>query len=414
MGDIEAPILRVISDIADIDAAQWDACANPPNQTYDPFLSYDFFFALEKSESAIAETGWQAQHLIVETQEAQGGQKHRQIEGVMPLYLKAHSQGEYVFDHGWAEAFYRAGGRYYPKLLCAIPFTPVAGRRLLVRAGQKQQAEFARKALISGAKQLTDRLDLSSLHINFLPATDWQWLSEQGFLQRIDQQFHWQNEGYQDFDDFLDTLSSRKRKTLKKERKRVAENDIHIEWLTGDALNETHWEAFYSFYTHTGARKWGQPYLTRAFFSMLHARMADKVLLIMAKRGDEYIAGALNLIGDDTLYGRNWGCIENHPFLHFECCYYQAIDFAIAHKLARVEAGAQGTHKLARGYLPVRTHSAHYIPHHGLRAAVAHYLEQERQDVDHNIDMLNHFTPFRKNQPNETDRERNKDDPNRD
>lgn len=387
MGDIEAPVIRVVSRLAEYDAGQWDACANPETAYYNPFVSHAFLTALEESGSACADTGWLPQHLIVETPSGDS-------LGAMPLYLKSHSQGEYIFDYGWADAFHRAGGRYYPKLLSAVPFTPATGTRLLIRDTTK--ADAISHALVGGAMTLLVRLEASSLHINFLPETQWDTLGDLGFLQRTDQQFHWINDSYDDFDGFLGALASRKRKNLKKERARAVENGIEIEQITGSDLTDEHWDTFFNFYIDTGNRKWGTPYLTRAFFDQINTTMPNDILLIMAKREGKYIAGALNFIGGDTLFGRNWGCIEDHPFLHFEVCYYQAIDFAIRRKLHRVEAGAQGTHKLARGYSPHRTHSAHHIAHEGLRDAVADYLESERQYVDNDISALNRHTPFKK------------------
>ncbi len=379
--------LRVLGSLNNVAAADWDACANPQGVPYNPFVRHAFLLALEESGSAIADTGWFSQHIAVENAEGE-------IVAAMPLYLKNHSQGEYIFDQGWADAFYRAGGEYYPKLLCAVPFTPAAGRRLLVRACADTTVH--ENTLMAGAMTLMERLEASSLHINFLPEAEWKSLGDKGFLQRTDQQFHWHNNAYQNFDDFLAALASRKRKNLKKERQKALENGIEIEWLTDDQLTETHWDAFFTFYTDTGNRKWGAPYLTRRFFSMINDTMAEDILLVLAKRDGRYIAGALNFIGSDALYGRNWGCIEDHPFLHFELCYYQAIDFAIARGLARVEAGAQGAHKLARGYTPHHIYSAHHIAHAGLRDAVAHYLENERQYVDNDIEVLKKHTPFRK------------------
>ncbi len=374
--------LRLCEDISQIEPAAWDACAAAAAQ---PFLRHAFLCALEQSGAVCPETGWLPQHLILEN--AQGV-----ICAVMPLYLKAHSQGEYVFDHAWAEAFHRAGGNYYPKLLCAVPFTPVSGKRVLCHPSATREHEAA---IISGACALVEKMNVSSLHINFLPQDDWQELGAQGFLRRTDQQFHWCNQHYPDFDAFLDVLASRKRKNLKRERQRALENVDEVEWLTGGDLRPEHWDAFFGFYEDTSQRKWGQAYLGRDFFARIHDTMPGDVLLIMAKRQGRYIAGALNFIGGDALYGRNWGCIEDHPFLHFEICYYQAIDFAIARGLARVEAGAQGAHKLARGYEPTRTYSAHYIAHAGLRGAIAEYLASERQYVDNDIDHLQQHTPFK-------------------
>ncbi len=396
MGDIEqsptsAPgaspgepvLLRVASRIADLPAADWDACAGPDN----PFISHAFLKALEESGSATAETGWLPQHLLLE--DGSGA-----LLGCMPCYLKSHSQGEYVFDHGWADAYMRAGGRYYPKLQAAVPFTPVTGKRLLVPACADPRQREA--LLLQAAMQVTGRLGVSSLHVTFLTRDEWQLAGELGFLQRTDQQFHWQNEGYRSFDDFLDALVSRKRKAIRKERREALSGGIEIEWVTGRDLTEAHWDAFFAFYMDTGSRKWGSPYLTRTCFSLFGETMADRFLLVLAKRSGRYVAGALNVIGRDTLYGRYWGGIEDHPFLHFEICYYQAIEFAIRHQLARVEAGAQGAHKLARGYLPSETYSAHDIADPGLRHAVADYLKRERRTVAREAALLTEEAPFKR------------------
>jgi uncharacterized protein len=379
----EPVLLRVVSRIDEVPACDWDACALPDN----PFISHAFLEALEDSGSACAETGWLPQHLLLEDR---GGT----LIGCLPCYLKSHSQGEYVFDHGWADAYRRAGGRYYPKLQASIPFTPVTGKRLLVRPGLEQTEREA--LLLQAAAQVADRLGVSSLHITFLTRVEWQLAGELGFLQRTDQQFHWRNEGYHRFEDFLGVLTSRKRKAIRKERREALEGGVEIEWVTGRDLTEAHWDAFFAFYMDTGSRKWGSPYLTRACFSRLGQTMADRMLLVLAKRSGRYVAGALNVIGPDTLYGRYWGGIEDHPFLHFEVCYYQAIEFAIAHRLARVEAGAQGAHKLARGYLPSETYSAHYIADPGLRRAVADYLTRERRAVAREIALLTEESPYRR------------------
>ncbi|HEX2146823.1 MAG TPA: GNAT family N-acetyltransferase, partial [Pseudorhizobium sp.] len=314
--------------------------------------------------------------------------------GAIPGYIKSHSQGEYVFDHGWADAFERAGGQYYPKIQCSIPFTPATGPRLLITDGQDEEA--VRATLAAGLQQVTRQLGVSSAHVTFVPEEELPFFEAAGYLHRTDQQFHFINAGYAHHDAFLDTLASRKRKALKKERRAAVENGITIDWLTGSDLTEDIWDQFFAFYMDTGSRKWGRPYLTRSFYSLIGERMADDILLVMAKRSGRYIAGAINFIGSDALYGRHWGCIEDHPFLHFEVCYHQAIDFALANRLKRVEAGAQGEHKLARGYLPVTTHSAHYIAHPGLRRAVADYLERERRDVEHVGEYLEAHSPFRK------------------
>ncbi|MDG2522258.1 GNAT family N-acetyltransferase [Caulobacter segnis] len=377
------PAVRVHRRISEIGREAWEACAAPHG---DPFVSYDFLNALEESACAVERTGWAPQHLSVEDEDGE-------IAAVMPLYLKSHSQGEYVFDHAWAEAYERAGGRYYPKLQCSAPFSPVTGPRLIVRPGA--EADAARSMLLGGALQLCQRMEASSLHVTFPTEDEWSWMGGQGMLLRQDQQYHWHNNGYAAFDDFLAALSSNRRKTIRRER-RDARDGLEIVALTGADLNEDHWDAFYGFYMDTGGRKWGRPYLNRTFFSLLGERMADRVLLIMARREDQWIAGALNLVGDDCLYGRHWGCVEDVPFLHFELCYYQAIEHAIRLGLPRVEAGAQGQHKIARGYLPSAVYSAHWIADPALRDPVARYLEREREAVQDDMDMLTaEFSPFK-------------------
>jgi len=391
MGDREQAIIRVVDGLTGVDAGAWDACANPTSEPANPFVSYAFLSALEESGSATRRTGWLPHHLLLEDDCGN-------IAGAMPLYLKNHSRGEYVFDHGWANALENAGGRYYPKLQGSVPFTPATGPRLLVPSGTSRAA--AEDALAAGAVELATRLGVSSLHLTFLPERQWTRLGHLGFLQRTDQQFHWHNRGYGSFDDFLADLSSRKRKMIRKEREHALENGITVEWVTGTDITEDHWDAFFSFYMDTGARKWGSPYLTREFFSLIGERMAEETLLVMARRAGRLVAGALNFIGGDALYGRNWGAVEHHPFLHFECCYYQAIEFAIDRRLARVEAGAQGEHKLARGYLPARTHSAHWIANSSFRQAVAEYLSREREYVDRDIAALGEYAPFRHDSAN--------------
>ncbi len=380
-------IVRIQHSIEDIPAAEWDACACPPQSPRNPFLTHAFLHAAEASGSAVAERGWQAAHVCVE--DAAGT-----LLAAAPAYLKSHSMGEYVFDHAWADAFARAGGNYYPKLLSAVPFTPATGPRLLTRADGEAGAVL-RDQLITGCIEAARQLEVSSLHFNFLTRPEWERLGELGLLKRMDQQFHWRNEGYHSFDDFLAALASKKRKNLKRERREALSEGVSIEWVTGADLTEAHWDAFYAFYIDTGARKWGRPYLTREFFSRIGETMADEVLLILCRRAGRYIAGALNFIGSDTLYGRNWGCVEDHRFLHFETCYYQAIEFAIDRKLQCVEAGAQGAHKVARGYLPAATYSAHWIGHPGLRDAVAEYLQRERAWVSEDIDAVNAHSPYR-------------------
>jgi predicted N-acyltransferase len=414
--------LRVANALGEIDRAAWDACANPPespaahepgsivcgdlqaksadkagvlvqsvesasNVEYNPFISHDFLSALERSGSARNRTGWQPMHLIA--QAADGA-----IVGVAPCYAKSHSQGEYVFDHGWAEAYERAGGSYYPKLQVCVPFTPATGRRLLTRPGP--QAQAVRGALADGLATICRRANASSLHVTFSTEPEWRLLGTHDYLLRTHRQFHWENAAYDTFDGFLTALASRKRKTIRRERAEAVAPGISIHWLSGSDLTETIWDAFFAFYIETGSRKWGHPYLTRSFYSMVGETMGDRILLVMAKRNGRWIAGAINFIGSQTLFGRHWGAIEHHPFLHFEVCYYQAIQYAIAHKLARVEAGAQGQHKIARGYLPTTTYSAHYIVDPAFRRAVANFLEHERAVVAEEIEEFAEAAPFRK------------------
>ncbi|MEO1187948.1 MAG: GNAT family N-acetyltransferase [Pseudomonadota bacterium] len=379
---------RIITGLADVSADAWNKVANPPGLPDDPFLSWEFLEALEASGAARPETGWSPCHVLIEG-------PGEELLAAMPLYAKTHSQGEFVFDHSWADAYERAGGQYFPKLLAAVPFTPVTGRRFLVPPGPDQ--DRLQSALLSAAIQIAAQNDFSSVHVNFLAEHAAAQMDETGLLVRTDQQFHWQNNGYTEFADFLAVLSSAKRKNLRKERAK-AQAGLTFKHLTGDQITEDHWDAFFEFYMDTGSRKWGYPYLNRTTFSLLGERMADKILLILAYDDDVPIAGALNFIGSDTLYGRYWGCTEPRPFLHFETCYYQAIDFAIAHKLQTVEAGAQGGHKLARGYVPVTTYSAHWISHKGLRDAIGDYLERERSAVEHESKYLMQRTPFRKDQ----------------
>ncbi|NUS18719.1 MAG: GNAT family N-acetyltransferase [Mesorhizobium sp.] len=383
--------IRVAAGIGAFTCEEWNGFVgttrNDKENGYNPLVSFAFLSALEDSGCAIRRTGWQGHHIRLET--AQG-----RLLGAVPCYLKSHSQGEYVFDHGWSDAFERAGGRYYPKLQCSVPFTPVTGPRLLVSKGESEGA--VRAGLAEGLKLVTDKLGVSSAHVTFANEPDVATLEAAGFLHRTDQQFHFFNEGFSTYDDFLATLASRKRKAMKKERREALADGISIDWLTGKDITEKAWDDFFAFYMDTGGRKWGRPYLNRQFFSLIGERMADDILLVMAKRNGRYIAGAINFIGSDALYGRNWGCIEDHPFLHFEVCYHQAIDFAIERKLKVVEAGAQGEHKLARGYRPVTMHSAHYISHPGLRNAVADYLRRERREVERMGEYLEEHTPFRK------------------
>ena len=423
--------IRVVPSLREVDPGQWDACANPKfdssanglaaesesiservesnvhapsdpaspeaesmgpidsrlqQEPFNPFLTHAFLSSLEESGSATARTGWAGAHILVEDAEGR-------LRACAPAYLKSHSQGEYVFDHGWADAYERAGGAYYPKLQVAVPFTPVTGRRLLLSAGA---GDVERAALLQGLRAVVSKTGASSIHITFPTRPEWETLGEAGLLQRTGQQFHFFNRGYGSFDDFLADLASRKRKTIRKERATALGPVIDLQWVTGADLTATPCDACFAFYMDTGSRKWGRPYLTRTFFSLLGERLADRVLLVMAKRGGRYIGGALNLIGDDALYGRNWGAIEEHPCLHFEACYYQAIDFAIARGLKRVEAGAQGEHKLARGYRPVTTYSAHEIADVRLERAVADYLDRERRQVAATIEAYEDYAPFRK------------------
>lgn len=351
-----------------------------------PFISHAFLAALEDSGTVSARSGWLPQHIAVEDESGA-------LLAAMPCYLKSHSQGEYVFDHGWADAYERAGGDYYPKLQISVPFTPVTGPRLLLKDSPRMRD--ARQALVAGAIELCKLRKASSIHLTFLLEREWKFLTELGFLARNDRQFHWINEGYSKFDDFAAALASRKRKQLLRER-RDAQEGIDIARLTGCTLTESAWDAFFEFYIDTGSRKWGHPYLNRKFFSLIGKSMADKIVLIMAKRNGKFIAGALNFLGQNTIYGRYWGAVEHRRFLHFELCYYQAIDYAIERGLARVEAGAQGQHKLARGYVPVTTYSAHYIRDGSLRRAVEDYLRRERAYVRMESEALAALAPFRK------------------
>ncbi|WP_295187377.1 GNAT family N-acetyltransferase [uncultured Brevundimonas sp.] len=375
--------ISVHEGISDIGREAWDACALP---TGDPFVSYDFLHACEASGSAAPRQGWAPRHLALRGED-------NAVLGVMPLYLKGNSQGEYVFDHSWADAYERAGGRYYPKLLGAVPFTPATGPRFLNHP--ETDAATVRQALIQGAVTLVERLGVSSLHVNFPTEADWSAMTEADLLPRQDIQFIWRNNGYRTFDDFLAALSANRRKTIKRER-RDAQADLDIRVLTGADITETHWDAFFAFYMDTGSRKWGRPYLTRDFFSRVGATLADRIALVMAFRDETPIAGALNFIGRDALYGRQWGTLEDVPFLHFELCYYKAIEFAISRGLSRVEAGAQGDHKIARGYLPSPVYSAHFIADPALRDPVARYLDGERPAVAAQMRaMIEELSPYK-------------------
>lgn len=382
----ETQIIRVLGAIGEISASDWDSCAG----TDDPFLTHAFFSALEESGSVDRDAGWLPQHLVLE------GDDGKPL-AVVPLYLKNHSYGEYVFDWGWADAYHRAGGSYYPKLQAAVPFTPVTGRRLLVRPDLPPETQKSlQKALLAGLVQLAEKLGVSSFHITFLSEDEWKLCGDMGLLQRTDRQFHWINDDFDDFDGFLGALSSRKRKTIRKERRRIAETDVTIRCLRGRDIEDKHWDAFYSFYLNTSDRKWGQAYLNRPFFTEIGRTMADSILLVMAESEGRLVGGALNLIGGDTLYGRYWGSTEHFKFLHFEVCYYKAIDFAIQNGLKRVEAGAQGSHKLQRGYLPHSTYSAHWISDLGFRDAVERFLNEETDAVKDEIEVLSDQSPFKK------------------
>ncbi|OIQ74390.1 hypothetical protein GALL_439590 [mine drainage metagenome] len=380
--------ITVLSLVTEIEQKDWDACACPEAATgrpIDPFTTYRFLSALERSKSVGGRSGWRSRPLVA--------RRAGEVIAVAPLYAKSHSQGEYIFDFNWAQAYENAGGHYYPKLQMAVPFTPATGRRFLTRP---DSVDAGQAALVQAAVQLAAEGGMSSLHITFCTEAEATAGVAMGLMHRVTQQFHWQNPGYRDFPAFLDSLASRKRKAIRKERETAQGFGGTIHALTGDAIQPEHWDAFWRFYQDTGARKWGTPYLTRAFFDEMHATMRDDILLIMAERQGQWVAGALNFIGRDTLYGRYWGSIEEHPCLHFELCYYQAIDYALAHGLARVEAGAQGEHKLARGYLPTPVHSLHWIADAGFRKAIARYLEAERNAVDEEIEVLTTYAPFRK------------------
>lgn len=411
--------VHIAQSMSEIDAAEWDACANPlaqevplihrgpepsgsdattrapplegshsthEDERFNPFITHAFLNALETSQSVSSRSGWTTTHILVK--DAQG-----RLAAAAPTYLKTHSMGEYVFDQGWADAYRRAGLDYYPKLQVAVPFTPATGRRLLTASGHGQAA---RQQLIAGLRVWREKIGASSIHITFPTRSEWEALGAGGFLQRTGQQFHFINKGYTDFEAFLAELASRKRKTIRRERKEALAGGIEIELLTGAAIKETHWDIFFHFYTDTGARKWGTPYLTREFFSAVGAAMSDHILLVMAKRNGRYIAGAINFIGKDALYGRNWGAIEEHPFLHFEVCYYQAIEFAISRGIGRVEAGAQGEHKLSRGYGAVETYSAHDIGDQRFARAIADFLQKERVHVDEALQEYGELAPFKR------------------
>ncbi len=381
--------ISVLGSLTEIDARDWDACACPEaadgGRPIDPFTTWRFLRALEASGSVGAGTGWSPRYLAARSE--------GQTIAVAPLYAKGHSQGEYIFDHNWAHAYDQAGGRYYPKLQMAVPFTPATGRRFLTRPGFDATGQAS---LVQGAVQLASENRLSSLHVTFCTGTEAEAGEAMGLMHRISEQFHWVNRGYSDFEAFLGDLSSRKRKTIRRERRLANAFGGLIVELTGDAIEPEHWDAFWRFYQDTGARKWGTPYLTRAFFDEVQDSLRDDALLVLAEREGRYVAGALNFIGRETLFGRYWGCVEDHPCLHFELCYYRAIDYAIRHRMMRVEAGAQGAHKLARGYLPVQCHSLHWIADEGFREAVARYLDAERAAVSDEIEVMTGYGPFKK------------------
>ena len=397
MSDDAQVTVRIAQGLGDVAAEDWDGCANPGggiapdglDETHNPFVSHAFLSALEESGCVGGRSGWTPLHLLVSGPDGRPA-------AVAPCYAKSHSMGEYVFDGGWAEAYEQAGGRYYPKLQVAVPFTPVTGPRLLVRP---DAAPRARTALVAGLKALRERIGASSTHVTFASAAETAFLGADGYLVRTDKQFHWLDDGYGDFETFLGALASRKRKTIRRERREALATGITIDHVTGPAITEAHWDAFFAFYMDTGSRKWGRPYLNRRFFSLIGERMAERILLVIASRDGRPIAGAINFVGDRALYGRNWGCIEDHPFLHFEVCYYQAIDFALAHGLRRVEAGAQGEHKLARGYRPVTTYSAHDLADPGFRRAVADYLARERRYVAAAQSEYEAAMPYRRADP---------------
>jgi predicted N-acyltransferase len=380
--------ISVLPSLAEIDASEWDACACPETsdggRAVDPFTTHRFLYALETSGSVGRGTGWQAQHLVA--------RQEGEAIAVLPFYAKGHSQGEYIFDHNWAHAYESAGGRYYPKLQSAVPFTPATGRRFLAKPGYEAEG---RVALTEGAVRLAERHGVSSIHITFCTEEEANAGTEIGLLHRVTQQFHWENREFADFEGFLAALSSRKRKTIRKERRMAQDFGGEIVNLTGEDLRPDHWDAFWRFYQDTGARKWGSPYLTRRFFDVAQETLRDDILLCMARRNGRWIAGALNFIGRETLFGRYWGCTEHHSCLHFELCYYQAIDHAITRGLQRVEAGAQGEHKLARGYLPTPVHSLHLMLDQGFQRAVADYLDAERAATAEDIEILTAYGPFR-------------------
>ena len=377
----EPTTIKVLSSLSEVPAEQWDICAGSDN----PFVSHGFLSALEDSQSACAESGWLPQHLTALDENGC-------VIAAAPLYLKSHSYGEYVFDWGWAEAYERAGGKYYPKLLSAVPFTPVTGRRFLIHPDAPLDMA---SVLVAGIAQLAEKQNVSSAHVTFITESEFDQCGDNGLLLRKGQQFHWENRGYETFDDFLATLTSRKRKAIRKERAAIAKQNIQMKTFSGSEITEAHWDAFYQFYNDTTDRKWGHRYLTRSFFSLLQERLPERIVLVMAEHDGQWVGGAINLRGHDTLYGRYWGCVEDFRFLHFETCYYWAIDYAISHQLAWVEAGAQGPHKIQRGYLPRPTYSAHWIADPNFRNAVKRFVETEQRDIEHETALLMQESPYR-------------------
>jgi len=382
--------LYIVNSIKEVDETSWDYCARTGTSDANPFVRHSFLLAMEDSGSVQTETGWLPQHVIIKS-------PSDEIFGCAPLYLKSHSYGEYVFDWGWANAYERAGGRYYPKLQCAIPFTPVTSSRLMVRPDLTgEHATEVRHSLVSGMIELAKHHDVSSLHVTFPNKDECELMTKAGMLARFGQQYHWENKGYETFDDFLLDLSSRKRKNIRKERETAVASGVTITSITGDDIQSKHWDSFYKFYVDTSVRKWGQAYLTRDFFDLLSNLMSEQIVLIMGEENGNLVCGALNFLGGNALYGRNWGTIVDHPMLHFEVCYYRAIDFAIKRKLDRVEAGAQGPHKLQRGYLPQKTYSSHWIADEGFRTAVARFVAHEREAIDHDVEVLQGLGPFKR------------------
>lgn len=389
---LDSATVRIVTSIHDVDAAKWDICARQTAPDFNPFVRHAFYSALEDSGSVTAETGWQPQHVVVESETGD-------VLACAAVYLKDHSYGEYVFDWGWANAYERAGGSYYPKLQCAVPFTPATGPRLMTQPNLPAETSVElKRMLLAGMIETGNQLKVSSVHVTFPDEDDFNLMAEAGLLERYGQQFHWENKGYDSFDDFLEALSSRKRKNMRKEREKANSSGVHIYAVRGDDITARHWDAFYRFYRLTTDRKWGQAYLTRAFFDLLSERMGDQVVLVMGEEDGELVCGALNLLGGDTLFGRNWGSIVHYPMLHFEVCYYRAIDFAIEHKLKWVEAGAQGQHKLQRGYLPRKTYSAHFIADRGFREAVSRYLDEERTAIEEDVETMMELGPFKRTQ----------------